>query len=299
MTVIAKIFLSDRYNEVKVMLGEPVELTYESDKKHFITKGGPLNKIGQEFQDVYWEYRYKRDSTFAEIDRMDATAWEKNDEKSVSERNLFSIAVNKTIPILLKYPTSEVALFNFGPVIYQQTIPSDIVLEIFNNFSPSIKESEYGKYRFKDVQDKISQEEYLKNPAFTVGMTIPKFELPNQHSKWIKSDSKYGKYTLIDFWSTWCTPCRNETPNLLAALKNYQQKGLEIITVSVDLNADLQIWQNAIKQDKMEGLTNLIDDPKSNFVREMKVSALPTNYLIDQDGKIIATNLRGSSFKIS
>lgn len=283
--------------QVQIMLGEPIELIYDSDKKHFKINGGELNSIHQQFQDVYWEYRHKRDSTFAQIDKLGIGEGNKNDQKVAIDQTSFSIAINKTIPILLKHPESEVSLFNFSSVIYDQSIPSKIVMEIFNKFSSDIKDSEYGQHLLKDVDDKIAQEEIMNNPAFNVGMVMPIFELPDVKKELVKSNIIYGKYTLIDFWATWCTPCRNETPNLISALEKYQGKGLKIITVSLDVKSDLELWLSAVKNDKMDKFSNLINDSKSTIVRDLKIVAIPANYLIDQNGKIIAINLRGEELQ--
>ncbi|RZL36554.1 MAG: TlpA family protein disulfide reductase, partial [Pedobacter sp.] len=221
-------------NQVTVILGEPIELTYNSSNKRFTMSSGELNNIQQKFQDVFLEYRCERDSLFGEIEKLDIKDGAKIDQKIISEKSLFSKAINKTIPIVLEYSKSQVSLFNFSPIIYEETIPGKIVKEIFDRFSAELKDSEYGQHVLKDVDDKISQEEILGNPSFIVGMVMPFFELPDSNKNLIKSTSSYGKYTLIDFWASWCTPCRNETPNLIKAYTTFNKSGFKIITVSLD-----------------------------------------------------------------
>ncbi|MFT5337296.1 MAG: thiol-disulfide isomerase/thioredoxin, partial [Luteibaculaceae bacterium] len=105
-----------------------------------------------------------------------------------------------------------------------------------------------------------------------------------------------GKYVLIDFWASWCRPCRAENPNVVAMYKKYKRKGFEIYSVSLDRTKDA--WVNAIKQD---GLTwTHVSDLKfwqSEGAKTYGVSGIPFTVLIDKEGKIIATNIRGESLR--
>lgn len=105
-----------------------------------------------------------------------------------------------------------------------------------------------------------------------------------------------GKYVLIDFWASWCGPCRVENPNVVAAYQKYHDKGFDIIGVSLDRPNDKDKWLKAIYDDNLTWTH--VSDLKfwDNEVSRMYgVRAIPQNYLIDPQGKIVAKNLRGKA----
>lgn len=125
-----------------------------------------------------------------------------------------------------------------------------------------------------------------------VGEEMPNFSQLNQFGKTISLADFKGKYTLVDFWASWCIPCRKENPAVVEAYKKFQNKGFDILAISLDDNKDS--WLQAIKNDKLTW-THVSDlEGSHNEVAKMfKIPSIPSNYLIDPNGIIIAKDLRG------
>lgn len=134
----------------------------------------------------------------------------------------------------------------------------------------------------------------LADKSIKVGNQAPDFEQPDVDNKPVRLSDFKGKYVLIDFWASWCGPCRAENPNLLAAYNVYKDKGLNILAVSIDDNRSRDAWLKAIVDDAMPWVH--VADLKgwSNDAAVLYgVRGVPQNYLVDPSGKIIAINLRG------
>lgn len=110
--------------------------------------------------------------------------------------------------------------------------------------------------------------------------------------KSIKLSENYHKYTLIDFWASWCVPCRKENPNVVAAFEKYKDKGFSVFGVSLDKNRES--WVKAIETDHLNWLqVSELTYWNSEIAKTFGVRAIPSNFLIDEHGIIVARNLRG------
>jgi thiol-disulfide isomerase/thioredoxin len=136
--------------------------------------------------------------------------------------------------------------------------------------------------------------------GLNLGNLAPEIELASPGGKTIKLSSLRGKLVLIDFWASWCGPCRYENPAVVAAYNQYKDKkfgaakGLTVYSVSLDANADA--WKKAIEKDGLiwESHVSDLKGWYSEAAAMYGVASIPTNYLINEKGIIINKNLRGN-----
>jgi peroxiredoxin len=157
---------------------------------------------------------------------------------------------------------------------------------LFNGLTPEVQNSKNG-LTYKNV---ITQAQ-----AVEVGSQAPVFTLKNTKDESISLASFKGKYVLVDFWASWCGPCRKENPNVVKAYQTYKAKNFTVLGVSLDGGDNAkQKWMDAIAKDGLlwEQVSDL-QGWQSTVAQVYKVTAIPANFLIDPAGKIIARDLRG------
>jgi len=164
-------------------------------------------------------------------------------------------------------------------------IEADRLETLYNKLTPDYKSTSFGQR----IVDKVNA-----GKITAIGKTAPDFEQPDTSGNVIKLSSFRGKYVLVDFWASWCGPCRAENPNVVKAFAKYKEKGFAVLGVSLDQPGKKDAWLAAIHKD---GLTwTHVSDLKfwDNAVAKLYgIQAIPQNYLLDPEGKIIASNIRG------
>jgi thiol-disulfide isomerase/thioredoxin len=122
------------------------------------------------------------------------------------------------------------------------------------------------------------------------------FEQMDVNGKKVTLSSLKGRYVLLDFWASWCGPCRAENPNVLKAYNKFKDKHLEILAVSLDQNK--ANWLSAIEKDAMPWIhVSDLKGWKNEVAAQYGIRSIPQNLLIGPDGRIIAKNLRGSALE--
>lgn len=153
----------------------------------------------------------------------------------------------------------------------------------YEQLSEAAKKSYYGKLVDKEI-----------NPKTLIGTSVANFKLNDKDGKAlsVKEIVSGKKYILIDFWASWCAPCRKEIPNLKNAYAAYADKGFEVVSISID--KDEKAWLKALGQENMQW-PNLHDDDKVS--KAFNVKTIPATYLVDSKGVIVGDNLRGEALE--
>ena len=167
----------------------------------------------------------------------------------------------------------------------QKTMPRNEIKEIFSTYSDRIRSSKSGINISNIVNAPV-------NPT-AIGEIAPLFEGPTPTGDRIALESFRGKVVIVDFWASWCRPCRIENPNLVRLYKRMHDKGLEIVGVSLDRNK--ASWERAIADDGLtwNHVSNLQywADPIAQLY---SVRSIPAAFVLDREGRIVAKNLRGA-----
>jgi peroxiredoxin len=181
------------------------------------------------------------------------------------------------------HPNSTVSAF----IVTRHLVPipdAEVLKPLYHQLSVQVRSSAYGKIILKAVE---------AGDRTAIGVKAPAFVLPDIARKKVSLDTYKGKYTLIDFWASWCGPCRAENPNVLEAYKRFHTKGFDVLSISLDDSRGN--WIKAVNEDKLPWTQ--VSDLKgsaSPVKNVYGIKSIPMNYLLDREGKIVAKNLRGA-----
>jgi thiol-disulfide isomerase/thioredoxin len=194
--------------------------------------------------------------------------------------------------------------------LYQQVAPSVYVLNPSKDLKYFVKVDSSLTLLYPQYEPVTSLHEQVNkllesvsgtaevSPASGLGVEVPEISLPTPVGDTIKLSSTRGSVVLLDFWASWCAPCRLENPNLVKAYNLYNKKGFTIFQVSLDKTKEA--WIKGIQDDNLGKWIHVSDVQYWNsvVVPLYKIESIPTNYLLDKEGRIIAQNLRGDQLQL-
>ncbi len=267
-----------------------VKLVYNYESSKLLEISGTINN------DKYQEYSTKANALIASINDFEVESAPKLIKAQKENNSTLLNAIN------LENQKLKLAYVNFNKefvennktayisliLLEQLTNNGDFTFEegknIFNQFSADLVNSPLGK----ELSAYFNPETTLVDTS--IGSKFPDLVVKNRENIDTSIYTKLGKVTLIDFWASWCPPCRAENPKLVKIYEEYQASGFEIIGISLDKTQDS--WEKAINKDKLTWtqLSNL-KEWKDPIVKRLGIEEIPTSYLLDADGKIIAKNL--------
>ncbi|WP_291862356.1 redoxin domain-containing protein [Marinilabilia sp.] len=159
----------------------------------------------------------------------------------------------------------------------------------------SLKESNPGHPYVLEIEGMLEpmQKQKAAEGAIEEGKKAPAFTLTDKDGNEVSLESFQGKYVFLDFWASWCSPCRQESPNMVKAYEKFGGENFEIVGVSIDKTAEP--WLKAVEEDNMTW--TLLHDPQGDVANIYGVKSIPFTLLLDKEGVIIGKNLRGEQLQ--
>jgi peroxiredoxin len=207
----------------------------------------------------------------------------------MSTHKNMELAVQKSIDKMVEEkPKSVVTAFVLSATYAFKEDPQQLEAR-FNKLDAAVKESESGKQISNTIAD---------SKIGAIGSLATDFTQADTSGTLVSLSSFRGKYVLLDFWASWCGPCRQENPNVVENYKKFSPKNFTVLGVSLDRPGQKARWMEAIQEDNLTW-THVSDLQFWNnaAARLYRVQSIPQNYLLDPEGKIIAKNLRGPALE--
>ncbi len=288
--------LSNQNNVEIVFINDADNIQINADTENYLSYTSKGSESTTEIFNLLKEYRKKDSSLFATLYSLDVLQKQNGKDSTIFWLQKQKIAKLKD---LNDYVENQVTTSTHPAVIYYtlglglRSMEGAKVLALAKAAAEKTKADPL--VLFANILSRQVQAN-APNTAIAVGQMAPEIALQDASGKIQTLSSLKGKYVLVDFWASWCGPCRAENPNVVNAYEKYKNKNFTILGVSLDDNK--ANWMEAIKADKLNWLQ--ISDLKkweSVAVNAYQIDGIPFNVLLDPEGKIVATDLRGDALQ--
>ena len=221
---------------------------------------------------------------FAAKEKKDSVAMLR--EGGIADRKVVDKFSDLVVAFVREHPSNAMSLELIEMVLkYNRIATADSLMRM-------VEKTPAGGYAMgKKIRENLNVLLRLKK-----GSMAPDFSQPDASGQSVSLLSLRGKYVLVDFWASWCAPCRAENPHLLKAYNKYKDDNFTVLAVSLD--KDKRLWLKAVKEDQLPWMQ--LSDLKgfdNSAGKIYGVTSVPANFLIDPSGRIIATNLRGNGLE--
>ena len=263
-----------------------IELKVQKDSLNFAeVKGTPQN----DFFHTYLKNSRKLSLKAKSINDDMRKANTNKEEATISALNeeyieLQEEAKNYELKYVKEHPDALISALSLFNLINSRALSEEEAGKIYNSFTQEIKDSSPGKKLKEHLE---------KSKSTSIGSKAPDFSAPTPTAEKLALKDVLGKVTIVEFWASWCRPCRVENPNLVNVYNQYHDKGLNIIAVSLDKK--VEDWKKAIEDDGL--IWNHVSNVNyfGEITKLYNLNSIPSSFILDENGIIIAKNLRGSA----
>ncbi|WP_300568952.1 TlpA disulfide reductase family protein [Flavobacterium sp.] len=197
--------------------------------------------------------------------------------------------INENYKYITDNPKSFLSVLLIEGMLKDMEPKFDQIKKYYDGLDPEVKQTKPGRA----IKARLDSDS-----AVAIGRKAPEFSAPNPDGKMISLKESLGKVTIIDFWASWCEPCRKEMPNVVAMYNEFHSKGLNIVGVALEKKGERAQWKEAIAKDQSNWVhvSNLQywDEP---VAKKYSVQGIPAVFVLDKNGVIVAKNLRGAELK--